>query len=145
MIKLLIWFRPFAAYFLAAWVAFIVIFSSIPSLPVLKIHTSKSEIRLDYLIHVIEYGVLAFLALLTWAGKEFDLKKGKVAAIIACVVLFSLADEYHQKFIPGRTLNIIDIYSNITGILLSTAISLFLIRVTRRIIIPRSEDFNSWK
>jgi VanZ family protein len=32
-------------------------------------------------------------------------------------MLFAIADEFHQKFIPGRTFNVKDIISNIIGVI----------------------------
>jgi VanZ family protein len=116
MTRILIWCKPFSKYLLVAWVLIIISISSVPSLPTLKIHTSGSDIRLDYLIHVIEYGFLAVMAFLTFADTQFRLEYRKFFLIAICLILFALADEYHQKFIPGRTFNTKDIWSNIGGI-----------------------------
>lgn len=117
MIKLIIWFKPFAKYFLAGWLLAIISISSIPSIPTLKIHTQHSEIRLDYLIHFCEYGVLAFVSFLSFAGDNFkvDIKLFLILTIALCV--FAVIDEFHQKFIPGRSFNPRDIFSNISGII----------------------------
>ena len=128
MIKLIIMFRPLSGYFLAAWALFIAVFSSIPSLPVLKLHTQTSEIRLDYFIHVAEYGILAFLAYLTFSDKRFTIDARRYSIITICVTLFAFADEFHQKIIPGRSFNINDIYSNLAGILLSVVFCIFIFR-----------------
>lgn len=131
MLKFIIWFRPFAAYFLVAWTVFIIVFSSIPSLPTLRIHTQGSEIRLDYLIHVIEYGILCGLAFLTFSNDGYKPGAKRVLITMTCLVLFSAADEFHQKFIPGRTFNIIDLVSNVAGIILATAVCMYLFKRIR--------------
>ena len=116
MLKLITLLKPFAAYILVAWVITIIIVSSLPGIPALKFHTSKSDIRLDYLIHFCEYGSLAFLAYLTFA-KRFS-TAGKMFFLITIgLVVFAVADEFHQKLIPGRSFNVMDIVSNISGIL----------------------------
>ena len=116
MLKLIAFLRPFAVYLLICWVLLIAVFSSLPSIPTLKIHTDKTEIRLDYLIHFCEYGWLAFLAFLIFSGREFRVSTGKYVIISVCLVFFAILDEFHQKFIPGRAFNMNDIISDITGI-----------------------------
>ena len=117
MLKLIILLKPYAPYILVAWVIIIIIVSSLPGIPTLKLHTSKSDIRLDYLIHFCEYGSLAFLAYLTFTKEQFKTGSKSFFWITAVVVAFSVADEFHQKFIPGRAFNVMDIISNISGIL----------------------------
>ena len=110
-------FRPYSKYFFIVWLLIIMTVSSIPKLPVMKIETEKGIIRLDYLIHFCEYGSLAFFAFLTYAGRSFRLSLKRYLIITAGLLLFALADEFHQKLIPGRAFNMKDIYSNIAGIL----------------------------
>jgi VanZ family protein len=116
MYKLISFLRPFAKYFLAVWIIAIIIVSSMPSIPVLKIHTQKTDIRLDYFIHFLEYGSLAFLTYLTLADKDFGISPLKYFIITVCLVVFAVADESHQIIIPGRTFNTNDIISNLAGI-----------------------------
>ena len=130
MIRLIIWCKPFARYFLAAWLITIITVSSIPSIPTLKIHTEKAEIRIDYLIHFCEYGLLAFMAFLSFADKNFGVGYRKYILITLSLIVFALLDEFHQKVIPGRTFNVNDIISNILGIV---AALLFCIVVFRKI------------
>ena len=116
MLRLIVFLRPFARYLFIFWLLTIIIVSSIPSIPTLKIHTSKSEIRLDYLIHFCEYGILAGMAFLTFVSSEFRLNATKFILITLSLMLFAILDEYHQKLIPGRAFNLKDIYSNVAGI-----------------------------
>jgi VanZ family protein len=130
MLRLIIWCKPFAKYLLAGWLVTIIIVSSIPSIPTLKIHTARSEIRLDYMMHFCEYGLLAFLAFLYFAGSRFRLNYKKFILVTLGIILFAVIDEFHQKLIPGRTFNVKDILSNITGIL---AAVIFCILIFRKI------------
>jgi len=116
MLRLIIWCKPFSKYLLVAWLLTILVVSSVPSLPTLKIHTDKSDIRLDYLIHFCEYGILAGMAFLAFADSQLRLSYRKFLLIAICLILFAIADEYHQKLIPGRAFNTKDIWSNISGI-----------------------------
>ena len=129
MIRLIILFKPFAKYVLIAWLLIIIIISSIPNIPTLKIHTARAEIRLDYLLHFCEYGVLTFMAYLSFAGNEFRINYRKFIMIAVSLILFAVLDEFHQKLIPGRSFNINDILSNITGILAFTVLIMVLFRL----------------
>jgi VanZ family protein len=129
MLRFIIWIKPYAKYLLIIWLITIAGVSSIPSVPTLKIHTAKMEIRLDYLIHFCEYGSLAFLAFLAFIGKEFKISYGKFSLITILLVAFAILDEFHQKFIPGRTYNIIDVLSNITGIVAAVIFCLVVFRI----------------
>jgi VanZ family protein len=128
MLKLITWFKPFAGYLLVVTTIFILVVSSIPSMPTLKIHTAKTDIRLDYLIHFLEYGFLAFLAYLTFTNSDFKMPLKKYLLITFLVVCFALFDEFHQKLIPGRTFNVKDIISNLTGIVASLAFCILVFR-----------------
>ena len=136
MIKLITWFRPYSGYLLTAWIIIILTLSSIPSLKPLRIETPKSSIRLDYLIHFCEYGSLAFLAYLSFAGSNFRINLKKFLLITAGLILFSLLDEFHQKLIPGRTFNVKDIYSNIAGIVAGLVFCVVVFRI-----LERKQDF----
>jgi VanZ family protein len=128
MLKLIIFLRPFARYLLIAWTLTIIIISSIPNIPTLKIHTARTEIRLDYLMHFCEYGFLTFVTFLSFAGNEFRISYRKILLITVSLIIFAIADELHQKLIPGRSYNIMDIMSNITGILAATIFCLVVFR-----------------
>jgi VanZ family protein len=132
MLKLIILLRPFAKYLLIIWALAILIVSSTPDIPTLKIHTAKSEFRLDYLIHTIEYGVLTFLTFLTFAGGDFLKGIKRKQLITVCLIVFAFADEFHQKFVPGRTYNLIDFLSNVIGIALAVAVALILFQQIRK-------------
>ena len=116
MIRLIIWIKPFAKYLLIAWIVTIITVSSIPSLPTLKIHIQRSDIRLDYLFHFCEYGLLAFITFLAFANSEFKISHKKYFYLTLFLLVFAVFDEFHQKFIPGRTFNLKDILGNVLGI-----------------------------
>jgi len=128
MIKLIIWCKPFSRYLLAVWIITIIIVSSIPSLPAMKIHTSKADIRLDYFIHFCEYGFLTLMAVLSFTGTDFKVSLRKFILISLSLIAFAVLDEFHQKLIPGRAFNPKDIYSNITGIVAAIVFCAFVFR-----------------
>jgi len=138
MLKLIIYMRPAARYFLIAWVLTIIIVSSIPNIPTLKIHTAKKEIRLDYLMHFCEYGVLSFMAFLSFAGKEFKVSFRKVLLIAGGLIIFAILDELHQKLIPGRSYNIKDMLSNVTGIMAATVFTVIVFSMIKKKLIQKN-------
>lgn len=103
----------------------IIAFSLTPDIPVLKLQTQKKEIRLDYLIHFCEYGFMAFMSYLAFSSKNFTIKPSALLTVTVCVILFAMAEELHQKMVPGRTFNYKDIISNLLGI--ATALGFFLV------------------
>lgn len=116
MLKLIVFLRPYAKYLLIFWIIAIISVSSSPSIPSLKIHTEKTDIRLDYLIHFLEYASLAFLTCLSFTEKDFRMPAAKYLILTLCLVVFAAADEWHQLLIPGRTFNPKDLISNLAGI-----------------------------
>jgi VanZ family protein len=141
MLRLITAFRPYSKYFFIAWMLIIITVSSIPKLPVMKIETEKGIIRLDYMIHFCVYGSLAFLAFMTYAGRSFRLSLKRYVTITSGLILFALADEFHQKLIPGRAFNLKDIYSNIAGIIAGLVFCVVVFRILERKqeeVLPRS-------
>lgn len=130
MLRLIKSIKPFAPYVLIAWMITIIVVSSTPNLPVLKIHTQKSDIRLDYFIHFCEYAMLAFLTYLTFTPKNFRVNSRRFIILTSGLILFAIADEFHQKMVPGRTFNPRDLLGNFAGIAFAL---LFCIVVFRKI------------
>ena len=132
MLKPIIYLRPYARYLLIAWLLTIVVLSSIPNIPTLKLHTAHKEFRLDYLMHFSEYGILTFITFLSFAGNEFRMSFRKIMLISASLIVFAYLDEFHQKIIPGRTYNIIDFLSNASGVVVIMIVTLLIFNTIRR-------------
>ena len=49
------------------------------------------------------------------------------------LIIFAVADEFHQKLIPGRTLSLKDIMSNVIGIVVASDISVIIFNASERI------------
>ncbi len=128
----IIWCKSISKYLLFGWMLTILILSSIPNIPTLKIHTARHEFRLDYLMHFAEYGMLSFLAFIYFAENEFRIGYRKVILIASGIVLFAVLDELHQKLIPGRTFSTMDIMSDVTGVAAAIVFTIFLFRSVAR-------------
>jgi VanZ family protein len=71
------------------------------------------------------------MAQLSFTGNEFKISYKKFFLITVSLILFAILDELHQKLIPGRTYNVKDIASNVTGILATTVFTLLIFRSIR--------------
>jgi len=61
------------------------------------------------LAHVTEYGIFALLLYGLPVGKNQNLwRPRRVALCILAVAVYSLTDEFHQLFVPGRHASLID-------------------------------------
>jgi len=99
-------------YFFWIWLILILILSSIPNLPVHP-KTIIPHVRSDYLIHFIQYFILA--ALFVFWRQETYIQIYKIILLLIAGFLFASADELHQLIIPGRSLNIKDVISDMLG------------------------------
>lgn len=124
--------EPVSRWLLISWSITIVVVSSLPSLPTPKVNAGEYIIRLDYLFHFCEYGLLAFLAYLSFAGKEFKISLKKLLITTIFLIIFAVLDEFHQKLIPGRSFNLKDIASNICGIIAGLIFCYFVFKKTAK-------------
>ena len=134
MYKLIIRFKPFFKVFFWLWLLFILVISSVPNLPDLKLNIDESTIRIDYAIHFIEYFLLVSFFLI-WRIK---INLNPTITIILLTLLIGMAtgfaDEFHQKIIAGRTFNPIDMLSNFLGVIAGVAtVTLYLKMIRSKI------------
>lgn len=92
------------------WVVIILIGTSWPSVSV-----GPDVQHLDKVVHFSAYAVLSALMLrATLSPRDW----GTVATIIVMVSLFGAVDEWHQSFIPRRSMSFADWIADSTGALL---------------------------
>lgn len=91
------------------WAALILILTSIPgtSLPVLPFQ------YFDKVVHLAIYGVLGWLTARAWTSGS----RVSAAALVAIVLVscFGALDEWHQQFIPQRSMELLDWAADTTG------------------------------
>jgi VanZ family protein len=77
------------------------------------------------LAHMTEYGIFCLLIYASFLDAE-DFEWHPRLALRSAIIagLYSLTDEYHQRFVPGRTASIIDCGIDTAGAALSTLIVL---------------------
>lgn len=109
------------------WIWLVIIFavSSIPEFSPREFTTIGSTIRVDYILHLMEYFILISLLLFWKAGKNYRIKPAFVLLACIGIILFASLDEYHQVWIPGRSFNIKDMYFNYAGIVAGLTFTLF--------------------
>ena len=126
MIRLFRFFKPIAPWLLAIWVVFIIVFSSIPRIPETKILELNVGFKIDYLLHFIEYFVLASLTILSFASSITAYSGRRLLVIVLGLIVFAVADETHQLLIPTRSFNYLDLLSNIIGIICGILMTIWL-------------------
>jgi VanZ family protein len=80
--------------------------------------------------HVTEYGMLAFLVYGSFGAQQpFRWRLRQAISCIGIVGLYSLTDEFHQRFVPGRHSSLIDCGIDVAG----AAIAVGMIFEARRL------------
>ena len=103
----------------------IVYFSSIPDIVIVK-PGSRADQILSNLAHIPAYGILTILWIKSFNGTLAYRNHIFVnMLILAGLVLFSVSDEIHQSFVPGRTASIMDVGLDLGGILLGFGVMKF--------------------
>ena len=107
------------------WLALIWTLSSLPADEI----PSVQVLGIDKLLHLGIYTVL--MVLFSFGIKGFKLTNEQRLLIISVILLMAAGDEYHQHYIPGRSVSVYDLIANGMGIIVG-----FLIG--KRIYDPRS-------
>jgi VanZ family protein len=112
------------------WAAFILLLTSIPGsdLPhvgFLNFHES------DKIVHSTMYGIFAWLATrsLVRAGRPL---RQAVLVVLLGIALFAALDEWHQLFIPGRSMDVFDWLADISGAAIGTLAAVMAPKVRER-------------
>ncbi|HEY6050835.1 MAG TPA: VanZ family protein [Thermoanaerobaculia bacterium] len=108
------------------WGVFLLSLTSYPSPPAIPVIGWIPSI--DKFIHFMLYGIEAFLLYLSlrWPGRDrFSL--ARVLALTGLMAVWAVADETHQYWIPGRSMEggdvIGDVSGSIAGGLVASAVS----------------------
>lgn len=90
------------------WLALVLTLTSIPN-PQVPVHVAGG----DKAAHAIMYGVLA--ALVAFAVDVGGRGIGRLGATFVGIAALAAADEYHQRFIPGRAAAVSDWIADSAG------------------------------
>ena len=83
----------------------------------------------DKLFHMMAFGVLGFLFMGSMKTTTSGYRIGQVWLVVILVVLYGLLDEFHQYFVPGRTVEFYDALADATGALLGAWSMYYLVRI----------------
>lgn len=93
-----------------AWAALIFALSARSSVPDLPPHVT------DKMVHAAAYAVLGGAIIRALAGGRWQgVTRSVVAAAILCTVLYGASDEFHQWFVPGRSVDAADLAADAAG------------------------------
>lgn len=79
----------------------------------------------DGVMHALEYGLLAALLLRALIGARWRrLTVGAAGLAVLLATLYGVTDEVHQRFVPGRTAEIVDLTADAIGATVAAGLSL---------------------
>jgi VanZ family protein len=103
----------------ALWAALIFAASSVSRVPDLPAHVT------DKMVHASVYAVLAGACLRAMAGGRWTgVTMGAAAAAVLMATAYGVTDELHQRFVPGRTADVLDLLADFTGSMASAVLAL---------------------
>lgn len=79
---------------------------------------------IDKLFHFVEYFILGAILVRAFA-RSFDKANFKIIFLLSILIasIYGGLDELHQRFVPGRSPEIFDIFSDIIGSFLGALVS----------------------
>jgi VanZ family protein len=107
------------------WMALIFAVSSIPRLSGEQFGMPRWS---DKVAHFIEYAILAFLFYRGEGGGRWRLGVPAWLLVIVAGIAIGGVDEFHQRFVPGRDSNIIDLAADAAGVVTGTLIGMWRFR-----------------
>jgi VanZ family protein len=76
--------------------------------------------NLDKIIHFGIYFILGYLITRALSGGEFKNLTCKIFSLsILLGILYGMSDEYHQLFVPGRSMDLFDLLADVAGIIIA--------------------------
>ena len=119
------------------WFVIIIVLADIPNLTTGRdrLHEWGFEIRLDYIAHFLLYFVFSFLFICWKVDEKFNINELLLLGFIIGGLVLGVVDEYHQKVVPGRTFNPVDMFYNVLGLVCGIIVTYVFIK---RFLVPRN-------
>ncbi|MGH7477104.1 MAG: VanZ family protein [Longimicrobiales bacterium] len=112
--------RPWLVYLPALlWAALLLLLGSIPD-----VGLPRSDLPLDKAAHFLAYGVLGALACWGWHG----LRRPPLGVVLLGAIGIALADELHQRSVPGRAAEPADVIADAAGIAAGAGLIVLVLR-----------------
>ena len=118
-----------SGFLLAAlsWAGLIFYLSSQPSIDAPALFPGQ-----DKLFHLIVFGMLGFLAMGTLQAAHNGYQPKQLWWVALAMMLYGISDEFHQHFVPGRSVDAYDVLADALGGLLGAWTMYYLVRVLVR-------------
>jgi len=110
-----------------AWAGVIFYLSSQPSIDPPSLFPGQ-----DKLFHMIAFGLLGFFLMGGMKATSSGYRTRQVWLVVVLVVLYGVLDEFHQYFVPGRTVDSYDALADAAGALLGAWSMYYLARILIR-------------
>ena len=98
----------------SGWMASIFIFSALPGAKRPDLEGPFTDKWVHFVVYFI-LGALLFRWMLCWRRPASDRRWLRFGIIVGAAFLFSLTDEVHQYFVPGRVCDLADIIADTLG------------------------------
>lgn len=90
--------------------------------------------NIDKLIHFVEYFILGAILVRAFANSSSNLSLKLILWLSFLIaVSYGISDEFHQRFVPGRSPEIFDLISDIIGSFIGVSLSAYKERISRAI------------
>lgn len=87
----------------------------------------------DKLAHTCEYATLAGCFALWWSRRKWAAKPWLKVLILACICLaYGCTDEFHQRFVEGRSCDSMDLIADFTGGLVGGCVYGVIVKILNR-------------
>jgi VanZ family protein len=104
-------------YLMIFWLGLIWLLSSLPAYTLPKLDT----FNLDKIAHVTVYFILGYLILLNYRYGLF--KHISYQSVMLTAIILAALDESHQIFITNRSVSLLDLSANMTGLIIAYFVS----------------------
>ncbi|MBQ9568240.1 MAG: VanZ family protein [Lachnospiraceae bacterium] len=81
--------------------------------------------------HALEYAVLFVLIMIAVRGFTGDCRRAAMASLLICF-LYACSDEVHQRYVPGRAFQLVDILLDTAGAAVPATVFMLTSRHIRR-------------
>lgn len=72
----------------------------------------------DKLFHLVVFGILGFLLMGSLQSSPDGYRQRQIWLVTLVVMLYGISDEFHQHFVPGRSVDVYDVLADAVGGLL---------------------------